>query len=504
MSRIIASALFASCLSLSVSAQQPKPVIQVWPATPPNETADIGKETAETKPGEIPSTLRITNVTKPTLAVYPAPAHKATGASVLVCPGGALRILAWDKEGTEVAEWLNSIGVTAFVLKYRVPTRQKEQRWLHGLQDCQRAMSLVRSKASEFAIDPNRIGVLGFSAGGFLAAMTATSFEDRQYELIDEVDKTSSRPDYAVLVYPAYLVDNKTNELEPHVKVTDKSPPMFFAHAWNDRVKPESSMQLFSALRGHKIPAELHVFDSGGHGFGLRKTTYPATQWPELCERWMERNTWLNGWSESQIAKLPGSEKPVHLFNGKDLAGWRPQTKKHFSVRDGIIVARNHVADAPKASTYLMSDGEYRNFRLIFESKLVQSEMHSGIAFWGKPVKREGDPHSYAGHLVMYPSNYGFYDLYRRNSIYKDDKRIARRAGVQHGWNRMEILAIGNRIRHVINGQLVADWTDPKPELCGTGPIGLQLHSNKVPQEVHFRGLVLTKDPEDKLVTVTR
>jgi len=123
---------------------------------------------------------------------------------------------------------------------------------------------------------------------------------------------------------------------------------------------------------------------------------------------------------------------------------------------------------------------------------------------WGKTVEKKGDPFSYQGHLVMYPSNYGFYDLYRRNSVYKDTKKVAKKAGKQHDWNRMEILAIGHRIRHVINGKLVADWSDPKPELCGTGPIGLQLHSNRAPQEVQFRGLILTVDPEDKVITVEK
>lgn len=281
-------------LAVPAFAQQPKTEIPIWPDTAPDEIAEIGDETAERREGESPSTLRISNVTRPTLTVYPAPANKANGTSVLICPGGGLSILAWDKEGTEVAEWLNTLGVTAFVLKYRVPVRQKQKRWLHALQDCQRAMSLVRSKAEEFDIAPKRIGVLGFSAGGFLAGMTSTSFDKRQYEAIDAIDKVSSRPDFAVLVYPAYLVSNKTNKLEPHVTVTKNSPPMFFAHAWNDRVKPESSMQLFSALRKHKIPAELHIFGSGGHGFGLRKTDSPATHWPELCGRWMKRNGWLN------------------------------------------------------------------------------------------------------------------------------------------------------------------------------------------------------------------
>jgi hypothetical protein len=207
-------------------------------------------------------------------------------------------------------------------------------------------------------------------------------------------------------------------------------------------------------------------------------------------------------WSEEQIARLPASEKPVRLFNGKDLSGWDGQKDKYFTVQDGMIVAKNDAGNAPKASTYLVTEKKYRNFRLIFESKLVTSEMHSGIALWGKPVERMGDPFSYQGHLVMYPSNYGYYDLYGRNSIYKDADGIAKKAGKQHDWNRMEILAIGNRIRHVINGVAAADWSDPMPETCVAGPIGLQLHSNKVAQEVQFRGLILTEDPEDRLVTV--
>lgn len=207
-------------------------------------------------------------------------------------------------------------------------------------------------------------------------------------------------------------------------------------------------------------------------------------------------------WSEEQISKLPEGEKPIRLFNGSDFSGWEGQTEKYFSIQDGIIVARNEKENAPQASTYLVTKKKYRNFRLIFESKLVTSEMHSGIALWGKTVEKKGDPFSYRGHLVMYPSGYGFWDLYRRNSIYRDKEGVAKKAGKQHDWNRMEILAIGNRIRHVINGKAVADWSDPKPELCESGPIGLQLHSNRVPQEVHFRGLILTEDPEDRLVTV--
>ncbi|MDX1947236.1 MAG: DUF1080 domain-containing protein [Pirellulaceae bacterium] len=204
--------------------------------------------------------------------------------------------------------------------------------------------------------------------------------------------------------------------------------------------------------------------------------------------------------------KFPESEKPVALFNGKDFTGWEGNTgeagtPKYFSIKEGVIVARNEKENAPKVSNYLLTKKNYRNFRLLLEGKLVESGMHSGVAMWGKKFDKDGQPYSYQGHLVMFPSGWGFYDLFRRNSIYKDDGR-ARKADNVGGWNKMEILAMGNRIRLAVNGQLVADWEDPKPELCGEGPLGLQLHSNSVAQEVHFRGLILSENPEDKLITV--
>jgi hypothetical protein len=209
-------------------------------------------------------------------------------------------------------------------------------------------------------------------------------------------------------------------------------------------------------------------------------------------------------WSAS--VKFPETEKPVRLFNGKDLTGWHGNTgaggtPEYFKVVDGVIVARNEKDNAPKVSNYLLTDKKYRNFRLVFEGKLAESSMHSGIALWGKQYEKDGEKNSYQGHLVMFPSGWGFYDLFRRNSIYKDDGR-AKKAD-NKDWNKMEILAIGNRIRLAVNGMEVADWKDDKPELCEEGPIGLQLHSNpNVAQEVRFRGLILAENPEDKLITV--
>ncbi len=208
-------------------------------------------------------------------------------------------------------------------------------------------------------------------------------------------------------------------------------------------------------------------------------------------------------WSSS--VKFPAGEKPAPLFNGKDFDGWEGHTGKYWSIRDGVIVGQNTAENAPPVSTYLLTKKNYKDFRLVFEGKLAESEMHSGVAIWGKKFQpdKSQETHSYQGHLVMFPSGWGFYDLFRRNMIMPDDGR-AKAAGKQHDWNRMEILAVGHRIRFVVNGKLVADWSDPKPELCQSGPIGLQLHSNKVSQRVEFRGLILAENPKDELATLEK
>jgi type 1 glutamine amidotransferase len=200
---------------------------------------------------------------------------------------------------------------------------------------------------------------------------------------------------------------------------------------------------------------------------------------------------------------LPAEEqaRAVRLFNGRDFTGWEGHVDPYWSIEGAEIVGRNTVENAPNVSTYLLTTKPYRDFRLLFEGRLVTSEMHSGVAIWGKKFEKDGEASSYQGHLVMFPSGWGLWDLYRRNGISGDQEGRAKKAGRQHDWNQMEILAIGSRIRFAVNGQEVLDWTDPQPELCGAGPIGLQLHSNKVPQEVRFRGLVLVENPQDVLVT---
>ncbi len=211
-----------------------------------------------------------------------------------------------------------------------------------------------------------------------------------------------------------------------------------------------------------------------------------------------------------EIPPRKGDSETLKLFNGKDLDGWEGY-KDLWSVKEGVIVAKN--TQPLKFSTYLLSKRKFTDFRLVFAAKLVESEMHSGVALWGKrfvpkectdKVKEKAE-YTYQGHLVMFPSGWGLFDLYRRMgaiNLSKEEREPAIKAGKQHDWNDMEILAQGNRIRLVVNGKQVVDWRDPEPDRIMAGPIGLQLHSNDVPQEVQFKGLVLTTFPEEKLTTV--
>lgn len=198
------------------------------------------------------------------------------------------------------------------------------------------------------------------------------------------------------------------------------------------------------------------------------------------------------------VAPKKGEREVIKLFNGKDLEGWEGH-EKYWSVKDDIIIGKN--TEPIDVSTYLLTKKKYSDFRLVFEFKLAQSEMHSGIAMWGRVAPDKGDKYTYAGHLVMFPSGYGFYDLYGRAMIHQNADK-AKKVGKQHDWNKMEILAQGNRIRFVLNGVLISDFRELLPDRIKEAPIGLQLHSNKEPQEVQFKNLVLETFPEDKLTTV--
>jgi hypothetical protein len=215
-----------------------------------------------------------------------------------------------------------------------------------------------------------------------------------------------------------------------------------------------------------------------------------------------------------EIPPRQGKSETIKLFNGKNLDGWEGYTDL-WMVKDGAIVAHNDKDKPLKVSTYLFTKGKYSDFRLIFSAKLGEiNEMHSGVAIWGKRItapdkgldpKKEYGEFTYQGHLVMFPSDWGLYDLYRRHGAINPPpaiRAVAKKAGKQHDWNDMEILAQGNRIRLVVNGKLVLDWREPDPKYIEEGPIALQLHANPKAQEVSFKGLELTTFPEDKLLTV--
>lgn len=285
----------ASFLTLCAvaGAAVPQPVLNVWPGTPPGETKALPAEADQTKPTDRliagRRIIKLGNVSTPQLAVYRPSKDKANGTAVIVCPGGGFNILAYDLEGTEVAEWLNSIGVTAIVLKYRVPARTPGKRWLAAVQDAQRTMSIVRSRAREWGIDPQRIGMLGFSAGGATAAYTALLAE-RQYPAIDPADEMSSRPDFALLIYTGGFVERGQAQLNHEVRVPANPPPMFLVHAFDDNVPVQNALLLAAELRAAGGSAELHVYDAGGHGYGLRHVPeLPVTTWPARAEDWMRR-----------------------------------------------------------------------------------------------------------------------------------------------------------------------------------------------------------------------
>lgn len=277
--------------SIHVHALEPTKTIELWPGDAPGEVkGEVGEETPKpNRPGS-KKIIRLGNVSKPTISLFPAPKGKANGAAVLVCPGGGYGILAYDLEGTEVCEWLNSIGVTGILLKYRVPRRKNREKHEAPLQDSQRAMGIVRANAKDWGIDPKRIGILGFSAGGHLTATTLTNYDERTYDRIDASDDLSCRPDFGVLIYPAYLVDNETkSKLEPEIKVTKDTPPCFFAHAGDDRIPAEGSVQMYLALRRAGVKgSELHVYPKGGHGYGLRASDHPVVTWPARTGEWMK------------------------------------------------------------------------------------------------------------------------------------------------------------------------------------------------------------------------
>jgi acetyl esterase/lipase len=282
--------LLVIALALGPAAGVKSQEFEIWPAALPHGSVQydsVQKDELNAKTTD----ERIAFVERPTLTAFPADKESANGSAVIICPGGAYNILAWPKEGVEVAEWFNSIGVTAFVLKYRVPRRIPDKIHWEPMQDVQRAVRVVRHDAEKWNIDPDRIGTLGFSAGGHLTVMSGVQFRTKCYEPVDEADRESCRPDFICPIYCAYLgedYDDKTKiELGSLVTVTEDTPPTFMVVTWDDALRGAQSALLLARLRQHNVPAELHVYAEGGHGYGMRPSEDPVSKWPELLHAWL-------------------------------------------------------------------------------------------------------------------------------------------------------------------------------------------------------------------------
>jgi acetyl esterase/lipase len=287
--------LIAFCICSDLKGVEPVE-IQIWPGDLPAGSIQFDdQKIAEFKAKN--SEERIAYVDRATLTPFPAPADTANGCAVVICPGGGYNILAWPKEGLEVAEWFNSIGVTAFVLKYRVPRRGPDNYHWEPMQDVQRAIRVVRRDSKQYNIDPERIGTLGFSAGGHLTVMSGVQYETKCYDRIDDADDLSCRPNFICPIYCAYLGDNYDDKTEAKlgslVTVTKDTPPTFMAVTWDDKMRGAQSALLFARLRRHDVPAELHAYTKGGHGYGLRPSEDAVSKWPEHLHSWLKASGFL-------------------------------------------------------------------------------------------------------------------------------------------------------------------------------------------------------------------
>ena len=302
----VLSALALLPLCARAEPWQPSPghtQLPIWPRAVPDAVAVTGSESASTTTGSDVVAgkpyLWVERVTRPTLTVY-SPKAANTGAAIVVFPGGGYKGLAIDLEGTEVCDWLVSKGITCVVLKYRVPDSgphhddacncRKDAVTPMALEDAQRTLGLVRFHAAEWHVDPHKVGVLGFSAGGHLVADVSTHWDKRLYPAVDEADKESCRPDFAVAIYPGHMLEKTTKkfELNPTLPVSDRTPPTFLLQAVTDPVDPvENSLVYYLALKKVGVPDEMHLFGKGGHAFGLRPTAEPITHWPALVEAWL-------------------------------------------------------------------------------------------------------------------------------------------------------------------------------------------------------------------------
>lgn len=286
--------VFSSLLFAQQPAWQPGPgmtTLNLWPhgapGAPPNAAPETNSASTKDNIAGRPI-IRLGNVSTPTITLYAAK-ENPSGQAVVVFPGGGYQILAIDLEGTEICDWLNQVHVTCVLLKYRVPNTGPYPKSSAALQDAQRALGVVRAHAAEWHINPDHVGVLGFSAGGHLAAALSTHFDKRLYDPADAADKLSCRPDFALIIYPGYLALAERNmAFNPDIHVTAQTPPTFLVQAEDDPVHVENSLVYFRALKDAGVPAEMHLYAKGGHGYGIRPTALPITHWEDLAAAWLQ------------------------------------------------------------------------------------------------------------------------------------------------------------------------------------------------------------------------
>jgi len=284
-----------ACFITMVSKAQVPVEINLWPQNRLIDTANGHKliEHDISKPGYGNvggrAVIRLGDITNPTIKIFKP--KNPNGTAVIVCPGGGYGILAMDLEGTEVCEWFNSIGVTAILLKYRVPAPHGKLRYELPLQDAQRALGLARFNAAKWGIKPGHIGIMGFSAGGHLSVMASNNYSYRTYQQVDAADTVSCRPDFTILVYPAYLIDEKQEgKLAPEIGVSGNTPPTFIMQTEDDPINAENGLFYYLALKRAKVPAEMHLYPKGGHGYGMRSQKGGIGEYPKLIEKWLADN----------------------------------------------------------------------------------------------------------------------------------------------------------------------------------------------------------------------
>ena len=291
-------------------------IINIWPNLAPGETTKNTGEALPRRANENPPATRIAGITWPQLHNF-EPQDEKTGAAILIFPGGGYNYVVSDKEGSEAADWLNGLGITAFVVHYRTKPKagtSKAPLWSKPVEDGQRAVSLVRQRAKEWGLKPDRIGVLGFSAGGQAAALLGTRFSQRDYEPNDDIDKVSCRPDFCVLVYPWQIADEKTGGLIEAVTVTKETPPTLLVHAHDDGATSLSSVYFYTAMKKLGLPCELHIYESGVHGYGKRPVKgTPIHSWTDRVTDWLGERKLISeeslGQGMTRLIRFPGARK---------------------------------------------------------------------------------------------------------------------------------------------------------------------------------------------------